>query len=50
MIATRHSVNFHVAGKFIVVEQIAAQFTLRSSAGILCVFNHAAPAVSAAFP
>jgi type IV secretion system protein VirB9 len=40
-------VNFHVSGKFIVVEQTAAQFTLRSSGEMVCVFNHAVAPVSA---
>lgn len=43
-------VNFHVAGKFVVVEQTAGQFTLRSSAGVVCVFNHAGAATSAPVP
>lgn len=32
-------INFHVKGEYVVVERIARQFTLRSGAGVVCVFN-----------
>ncbi len=33
-------VNFRVAGEFIIVERVAAQFTLRNGADIVCVYNN----------
>ncbi len=34
--------NFHVSGKYVVVERIGKQFTLRSREGNVCVYNEAA--------
>jgi type IV secretion system protein VirB9 len=34
--------NFHVSGKYVVVERIGKQFTLRSREGTVCVYNEAA--------
>jgi type IV secretion system protein VirB9 len=34
--------NFHVSGKYVVVERIGKQFTLRSRGGDVCVYNEAA--------
>jgi type IV secretion system protein VirB9 len=34
--------NFHVAGKYFVVERVGKQFTLRSRDGSVCVYNEAA--------
>jgi type IV secretion system protein VirB9 len=34
--------NFHVSGKYVVVERIGKQFTLRSREGDVCVYNEAA--------
>jgi type IV secretion system protein VirB9 len=44
--------NFHVSGKYVVVERTGKQFTLRSRGGAVCVYNEAAfkAAVPAAAP
>ncbi len=34
--------NYHVSGKYVVVERTGKQFTLRSRAGEVCVYNEAA--------
>lgn len=34
--------NYHVSGKYVVVERTGKQFTLRSRAGAVCVYNEAA--------
>ncbi|MBN8828398.1 MAG: P-type conjugative transfer protein VirB9 [Sphingobacteriia bacterium] len=36
-------VNYRVAGKYVVVERVASQFTLRNGNDIVCVFNEATP-------
>lgn len=43
-------VNFRVAGDYIVVERVAAQFTLRSGADIVCVYNNSRLKSGAAIP
>jgi type IV secretion system protein VirB9 len=35
-------VNFHVSGRYVVVERTGRQFTLRSRDGVVCVFNEPA--------
>jgi type IV secretion system protein VirB9 len=45
--------NYHVSGKYVVVERTGKQFTLRSRAGDVCVYNEAlwrAPVQAAAAP
>ncbi|MGH6959300.1 MAG: hypothetical protein ACREE7_02335, partial [Dongiaceae bacterium] len=34
--------NYHVSGKYLVVERIGRQFTLRSREGRVCVYNELA--------
>jgi type IV secretion system protein VirB9 len=36
-------VNFHIAGRFVVIERVAARFTLRHGNDVACVFNEAYP-------
>lgn len=36
-------VNYHIAGKYVVVERVTKQFTLRSGPDVTCVFNEALP-------
>jgi type IV secretion system protein VirB9 len=38
-------VNYRVAGKYIVVEKVSQQFTLRHGSDITCVFNENAPLI-----
>jgi len=40
--------NYHVSGKYVVVERIGKQFTLRSREGDVCVYNEAAFSTAAA--
>ena len=37
-------INYHVAGKYVVVEMVAHQFTLRAGPDVACVFNESMPA------
>ncbi|AZL15618.1 P-type conjugative transfer protein VirB9 [Rickettsiales endosymbiont of Stachyamoeba lipophora] len=36
-------INYRVAGKYIVIERVASQFTLRNGADIVCIFNEVRP-------
>ena len=36
-------INYHVAGKYIVVERVASQFTLRHGVDVTCIFNETSP-------
>ncbi|MDB5973269.1 MAG: virB9 [Nevskia sp.] len=42
--------NYHVSGKYVVVERTGKQFTLRSRAGVVCVYNETAFRAQAATP
>lgn len=42
--------NYHVSGKYVVVERIGKQFTLRSRDGDVCVYNEPALRTAAAQP
>ncbi|MDE0853911.1 MAG: P-type conjugative transfer protein VirB9 [Nevskia sp.] len=40
--------NYHLSGKYVVVERTARQYTLRSREGVVCVYNEAAFRAAAA--
>lgn len=36
-------INYHIAGKYVVIERVANQFTLRHGPDVACVFNESGP-------
>lgn len=40
---TENVINYHMAGRYVVVERVASQFTLRNGPEVTCVFNEQIP-------